>query len=211
VILSCEGSQRGATKPQPALDAMKAYADAGGRVFMSHWHNIWISGDYQDNGMTQKPAVWDTVGTWNGGTNYNQPITDLIDEVSNPKGTAFANWMVNVMGSPTMRGELSVTEARTTSVTLDQAKAERWVYTKAGTNPNVPEGRAQMFQFTTPLEVTPDNRCGKVVFTDMHVSGSPPNLNPYPSHCVGGTTLTPQEKALAFMFFDIASCVGPIL
>ena len=210
VILSCEGQQRGSTKPQPALDAMKGYADAGGRVFASHWHNIWVSGDYTDGGMTQKPAVWDTVGTWNNGTNYNQTITDLIDETGNPKGSAFANWMVNVMGS-TVRGEVPVNEARTTSVTLDTTKAERWVYTKAGTNPNVPEGRAQMFQFTTPLEDVPDNRCGKVVFTDMHVSGSPSSpIMPYPAHCIGGTTLTPQEKALAFMFFDIASCVGGI-
>ncbi len=208
-ILSCEGQQRANTKPQEALNAMKAYADLGGRVFASHWHNIWVSGHFEGSGDGQSPPVWDTLGTWNNGNNFNNPITDVIDEVSNPKGMIFADWMVNVMGS-TVRGELPVEEARTTNVTIDTTRVEQWVFTKGGNEngQNVPANRAQMFQYTTPIEVTPDQRCGKVVFTDMHVSGSPVNLNPYPGHCVGGNDLTPQEKALAFMFFDIASCVG---
>jgi hypothetical protein len=53
------------------------------------------------------------------------------------------------------------------------------------------------------------DRCGKVVFTDMHVSGQPQQVNSYPGSCQD-TNLTPQEKALASMFFDIASCIGPI-
>nr|MBA3503052.1 carboxypeptidase regulatory-like domain-containing protein [Deltaproteobacteria bacterium] len=101
VILSCEGGQRPATKPQTTLDAMKAYADAGGRVFSSHWHNIWIGGNFQDQGNnpTLKPAVWDSIVTqWAAADGTPQdPVS--IDETANPKGTAFANWMVNVMGS----------------------------------------------------------------------------------------------------------------
>ena len=217
VILSCEGGQvQNATpKNQNNLDAMKAYADAGGRVFASHWHNIWIGGNFRDQGInpTLKPAVWSSiVTTWapNDGT-PDDPVS--IDEVSNPKGVAFANWMVNVGGSgpmtmptATTRGQITQQAAgrRMTARVLDTTKAERWVY-------NTANGAPQNFQFTTPNEVTPDNRCGKVVFSDMHVSAdstSPPG-GTFPNSCAS-SGLTPQEKALAFMFFDIASCVGGI-
>ena len=68
------------------------------------------------------------------------------------------------------------------------------------------------FQFTTPLANPPDQRCGKVVFSDMHVSGDSSSATGgtgYPSLC-SNAALTSQEKALAFMFFDIASCVNVI-
>ena len=58
-------------------------------------------------------------------------------------------------------------------------------------------------------EAQPNDRCGKVVFSDMHVSGdssSSPDT-PFPDSC-SNAELTPQEKALAFMFFDIAGCVA---
>lgn len=209
VFLSCEGSQlqsSGNDKPQVALDAMKMYADLGGRVFASHWHNIWIGGNFQDNNPNLAPAVWRDIASWRASDgNPGNPI--LIDEVSNPKGVAFANWMLNVMGS-TVRDEIQLTSGtgRATSTDLDLTKAERWVHTgtQSGMTP-------QMFQFTTPNEVAPDQRCGKVVFSDMHVTGTSNVGTPYPDSCPGGAgnlTLTPQEKALAFMFFDIASCVG---
>jgi hypothetical protein len=73
-------------------------------------------------------------------------------------------------------------------------------------------GRApQNFQFTTPNEAPIESRCGKVVFSDMHVSGDSKSSSgtPFPGQCAS-SELTPQEKALAFMFFDIASCIGPI-
>jgi hypothetical protein len=56
-----------------------------------------------------------------------------------------------------------------------------------------------------------DQACGKVVFSDMHVSGGPIANQSYPNSCAAGgmiTALTPQEKALIFMLFDLASCVG---
>ena len=90
---------------------------------------------------------------------------------------------------------------------VDPTKAEQWVYWTGGQNGMGP----QNFQFTTPNEGDPANRCGKVVFSDMHVSGNSTSSSgtPFPGGC-SAAALTPQEKALAFIFFDIASCVGQI-
>lgn len=124
--------------------------------------------------------------------------------------------MVNVAAS-TVRGELTVNQSRTTgpnTVNLDLTKAEQWVYLDdaASTIPNG-QTRAMNFQFTTPPTVEASQRCGKVVFSDMHVSADSNSREgtPYPQDCAEDE-LTPQEKALAFMFFDLASCVsaGPI-
>jgi hypothetical protein len=98
-----------------------------------------------------------------------------------------------------------VREGRTTVAAVDNAKAERWVYWV-----NNVQQLPQNFQFTTPNEVIKEDRCGKVVFSDMHVASGSTSATPFPSGC-STAAMTPQEKALAFMFFDIASCVGPIL
>ena len=229
VFFSCEGGQDSGTKPQQAMDAVKAYADFGGRVFLSHWHNIWIEGASDPVGSGQKPAVWapttvrgtDGIATWNdSGTAFNTgtngtPPPDTIDEIKNPKGPSFATWMMNVMGS-TVRDNVSFDGGKVTVSSIDDTKAERWVYWASTTGPIAGANEyPQNFQFTTPNEVAADQRCGKVVFSDMHVSSnssSSPgatNNHPYPGGC-STADLTAQEKALAFMFFDISSCVGSI-
>jgi hypothetical protein len=204
MILSCEGAQHPETKPQGAMDALKAYADFGGRVFLSHWHNVWIEGSTQGGG-NQAPAVWPAIATWNNSmTTFSSP-PDTIDEANNPKGQSFATWMVNVMGSP-MRDQIPIMMGKQTATAVDNAKAERWVYWDNG-GTQYP----QNFQFTTPNEQPPDNRCGKVVFSDMHVASGSMSApgTPYPMGC-STAPLTPQEKALAFMFFDISSCVNRV-
>jgi hypothetical protein len=205
VFLSCEGDQVEAQKPLTSMMNMKGYADIGGRVFASHWHNIWLGGDFKNGNGNVAIPEWKAIARWNGNDgNPGNPI--IIDEASNGKGPAFAQWMLNVGGS-TVRDQIELVSGtgRATSTFVDGAKAEKWVNTKADT--------PQMFQFTTPNEVVADQRCGKVVFSDMHVSGTSNVDNNFPDSCPGGAgnlDLTPQEKALAFMFFDIASCVGGI-
>ena len=58
-------------------------------------------------------------------------------------------------------------------------------------------------------------QCGRVVFTDFHVSGVAnigdaglSNGTTFPAEC-SPAPLTAQEKALEFMLFDLASCVPP--
>jgi hypothetical protein len=213
VILSCEGGQHTESKSLADLQAMKAYADFGGRVFMSHWHNVWIGGNFTNSnnatGGNPKLPEWTPIAQWQSVNDPNDPAFDIIDENNNSKGTAFANWM-KVVEPTTTRGEIPIQNgtAKSTCTTVDNTKAERWTYLKGTMRP-------QNFPFTTPVEAAADQRCGKVVFSDMHVSGDGGNPGQsYPDTCGDAGTpaaMTAQEKALAFMLFDLASCVGVIL
>ncbi|MFT3692071.1 MAG: hypothetical protein QM831_02940 [Kofleriaceae bacterium] len=197
VLLSCEGQEDVSNKSTAARANMKTYADLGGRVFASHYHYVWI---------TQGPTPWPSTATF-GTPAITSIDQDTIDEVNNPKGTSFATWMMNVMGS-TVRDQINLKSGsgRYSMTKVDLTKSQQWV-TTADTGAN----RApQVYLFETPNEVAEDQRCGKVVFSDMHVSGDTAG-GAYPDNCgagAGSTTLSAQEKAIAFIFFDIASCVG---
>jgi hypothetical protein len=182
------------------MNAMKQYADMGGRVLMSHSHNVWIEGAI--SGGTQAPAVWPTIATWSNATTTFTSTQDVVDEVNDPTGASLATWMLDTMGSTT-RDSVPVANARNTCSTVDETKAEQWL-----TLPATSASSTQVFQFTTPNEMPFSSRCGKVLFADMHVSSdsaSSPSVG-FPTGCAT-TGLTPQEKLFAFMFFEGSGCV----
>jgi hypothetical protein len=210
VIFSCENAQYPGTKPQSALQAVHDYAGLGGRVFLSHWHNIWVGGDSSD--ANHNLPDWKSIATFDFGVGQppkGSTQATLVDETAS-KGKPFATWLMNV-GASAVRDELPVVDARYTCKSVTAGKAEQWVYVDPAQPLLTGVTGVQDMMFTTPQDRTPENRCGKVVFSDMHVSAgsSSKSGTPYPGGC-STQPLTPQEKALAFIFFDIASCVGTL-
>ena len=196
VFMSCEGDQNVATKPQSARDAMGAYTDLGGRVFMSHWHNYWIQAG---------PPSWQSTTTFNFQPDLGNVTADV--DTSFMRANDMASWLVNV-GASTVLGKIPLTDAQHTVTSVDTAKAERWIWV-----PNATGGPSvQYLAFTTPLAEPEDNRCGKAVMSDIHVSTGDDSAGGlrFPGGCLT-SGLTPQEKVLAFMIFDIAGCVGPAI
>lgn len=190
VLLACEGDQNPGTKPAGALQAVHDYTNIGGRLFASHWHNIWLQ---------QGPADFQSIATWNFVGNPGDPFVTLIDQTF-PKGVALAEWLFNVAASTTL-GTLEVHEARHTLDTIDTTHAQQWIY---GTDP----AAIQYFTFNTPTTAAPEDQCGRVVFSDLHVSSGDTVGDPFPEGCTT-TDLSPQEKALLFMLFDLSSCLQP--
>ena len=200
VMVGCEGGQHAETKPAQALQAMKDYADAGGRIYFPHWENYWILAN---------AASWQNVAAWN--TNLNTPTPDpIVGQVSNvfPQGATMYAWLVGV-GASAVAGTLSIKQPRQTAVGLDTNVARKWIYLDTTSNamPSM-----QYFSFTTPVESSADSQMGRVLFTDMHAASgdSSSTANPFPS---GGcqtqvTSTNPQEKALLYAAFDLQRCVG---
>jgi hypothetical protein len=115
------------------------------------------------------------------------------------------------VGASANPGELVLKEAEHSVDSVDSDLARRWIY---GTDPEgiadttrVPE-MVQYFSFTTPVGAP---ECGRMVFSDLHVSfgGGDDADTPFPDRCNASPDgeLSPQEKALEFMIFDLSSCI----
>ncbi|APR85315.1 Tryptophan synthase alpha chain [Minicystis rosea] len=188
VLLACEGDQYTNTKPAAALQAMSDYASEGGRIFASHWHNVWLE---------KGPDPWPKTAHFNHQPDLADPFTADIDTTF-PKGQAFSDWLVNVGGSNTP-GKIVIHAGQHTVDSVEPTLSRQWIYS---TSPK----SVQYYTFNTPVGVPDDKQCGRVVFSDIHVSSSDKINTPFPSGCTS-TEMSPQEKALLFMLFDLSACI----
>lgn len=204
VMLSCEGDET--TGMNQA--ALHAFASAGGRVFASHFHYAWFSsGPYASENL----ARW-TAGSSDLGNIQASIVTTF------PKGKALYDWLSGVRAL-NANGELSVTEARhNADVSAANKASQAWILADARSRA---PGATEYLSFNTPTDARANDAgvpsyCGRVVYSDLHVgaaSGDYQGLGGLtmrtPRGCVANRPLSPQEKALEFMLFDLSSCVQP--
>ncbi|MES1186741.1 MAG: hypothetical protein ABUL60_23205 [Myxococcales bacterium] len=208
-VLSCEGDAHERQKPMTVRQAMYDYESAGGRVFASHWHNIWFE---------QGPNPLPTTGTWNtrmpnpagNAQNENGDGTPQVATINQtfPKGEALAKWLLNV-GASTMLGNMDVAYPRDNIQAVNPDLAREWITVN---NPNFPDApkAVQYMSFNTPIGAAEDMICGRAVYTDLHVASiddnTTANAQGFPASCEM-RDLSAQEKAVAFMLFDLSACV----
>lgn len=196
LLLSCEGDETKGMNQQAVHD----YASAGGRVFASHFHYAWFN---------TGPYASENLATWTAGSNSMGNIGATI-VTSFPKGMALQEWLSK--NNALVNGELQIQEARhNADVTMSHTVSQPWILANQSARP---PGATQYFSFNTPTDtmVGPDGKdyCGRVVFSDLHVgaASSDQSAMPVPVSCTN-KDLSPQEKALEFMLFDLSACVIP--
>jgi hypothetical protein len=226
LLLSCEGEET-ANLDDPGRQSLVDYSAAGGRVFASHFHYSWFNvGPFANANLAQWTAGAQVLDdgppppTFNGNV-----ITTLANGVAFPEGVALKQWLGTV--NALTNGQLPIWFSRHNADVgpMNWPPSQPWIELDQST----PAPKAtQYFSFDTPIGKTP--ACGRVVYSDLHVSGGPDTNGPgvppdyprmigfrrgakmagiVPSGCAMHP-LTPQEKALEFMIFDLSSCLIPI-
>ncbi len=190
VLFPCQGGEfvRTATEQQNLIN----YANAGGRVFATHFSYVWLYND----------APFSSTAAWqiNQASPPNQ--TGYID-TNFPKGQLLSDWL-QVVGASTTASQIPLNTLRWDANSII-APAQRWMSINDATNGVIP----MHYTFNTPVGATSDKQCGRVLFDDFHVEDTSSSYGTaFPGEC-SNAAMTPQEKLLEFMIFDLGSCVTP--
>lgn len=202
LLLACECSENDTAKPPSAMAAMHDWLGEGGKVFATHFHYTWFK-----NGS----ADFQSVATWLGPSIAAGSGTYQLD-TSFPKGQVLHDWLTS---AGALSGSAIPLSNVASSVSSVNNPTVRWIY-----DPTTSPNDAKYLSFLTPVGgIPPDGGveggeagagppqyCGKAVFTDLHTSGQP--SGDLPAACTG-SSLTPQQKALEFLLFDLSACVAP--
>ncbi|HEX8953521.1 MAG TPA: hypothetical protein VF945_16810, partial [Polyangia bacterium] len=209
LMLPCEGGEY----PQMGTDNIASYVNMGGRLFTTHFSYDWLTyagSPFNVITKTQVGGLWDKnqMDYPNGLTSSTIPAS-LVTNF--PKGMAFAQWLASA-GVTSAPSTLNLVQIRHDIDDVDPMLAQAWA---TDTMPMDNKPGIAHLTFNTPLNppVDPDTGgpqyCGRVVFSDFHVAQSEATPGgTFPGACQSGP-LTDQEKALAFMLFDLSSCVQP--
>jgi len=173
VIPACEGSAidklQSVVPPTGGVNPYRNlinYTNQGGRVFSTHYGYVWLQYPYVKSGY----ADWRNVATWThqtGTTSTQDPLTASL-VTSFPKGSSLSDWLVKVSASTTA-GSLILHEGRQDLTTIGTS-AQSWM-NAVDTNNNS-SSFVPLFTFNTPYGAAASDQCGRVVFTDFHVSAN---------------------------------------
>ena len=215
-LLTCEGHETTGMNQQALFD----YAQAGGRVFASHFHYAWFNtGPFSKYNLAKWTPMSQDIGDINAIVQTTLPNGSAF-----PRGAAMKQWLTNV-GALT-NGELHIVQARhNADVTAANTPSTPWIVADPKTGMRA-AGATEYFSFDTPFGTAAGEQCGRVVYSDLHVgaasmdySSQNPNTRPNPNGTIpansvvpsgcANNALSPQEDALEFMLFDLSGCITP--
>jgi hypothetical protein len=187
-VLACEGTEMLKTAAQQQI--LMNYANAGGRVFATHYNYTWLFNDPPFSSTAQWVVNQQVPPT---------PLTAFVDP-ANPQGANLSTWLKTV-GASTTLGQITLTDARHDFNAVTPL-GKQWLYWNQGAT-KIP----LQYTFETPVGVPSDAQCGRVAYGDFHVDNAAASTGTFPSEC-DNNPMTAQEHMLEFMLFDLASCVS---
>ncbi len=213
VLLGCECGANNQTKPDMA--PLHDWLAGGGRVFAIHSQRTWF-----ENG----PDDFRGVATWTDGASF-RPFQANTDRISTQ---LFHDWLVET-NALDPDGGIPLDPAQvSTSVSTVASTGIPWIVGDTRSldwDGSAPSSDVKAFSFGTPIGALPatpslggptsslgSSYCGWATFSDVHPGGADVlDTTTIPTSCQGGD-MTAEEKALEYLFFNLADCLlAPLL
>ncbi len=189
LMLPCEGGEF--LRPATQLLNLIQFANAGGRVYSSHFAYSW---------MFQNPP-FDKVVNW---AVQQRPLPDGLATVDTTfaEGQTLSAWL-QIVGATTTPGQMFISTVRHNfDGVVPPTQSWLTLNDPADNNP------VMQFVFDTPVGQK-TGQCGRVLYNEYHVedTGAASGLA-YPAECTSTATMTPQEKLLEFSLFELTDDGG---
>jgi hypothetical protein len=198
VMFPCQGEPNGQATPVAATNLLN-YANAGGRVFATHYSYAWLDpGAPYDS---QFPPVVD----WNPGMMYPSPDPGPATiDTGFTDGATLAQWLQNAGASyNNTPGQVLLSTLRR-DFTDVIPPTQPWAAMNS-------DNAIMQITFNTPVGAPAASQCGRVLYNEYHVINIGAVGQTYPNECTTSGKMSPQEEMLEFALFDLSSFVTPVV
>ena len=203
-MFPCQGGQF--VQTSTALGNLVNYANAGGRIFSTHYSYVYLDPNSPMDAQFAPVANWTTAS--------EQQIVSGVGTVSTnfSDGATLAQWLQNagatVAGTP---NQINISTLRT-DVSGTIAPTQSWLTLNSGSYAGQSGNPPMQMTFNAPVGAAAANQCGRVMFNDYHVINvSIPAGTIFPNECPAEATMSAQEEMLEYALFDLSTFVQPVV
>jgi MBG domain/Bacterial Ig-like domain (group 3) len=228
LMLPCQGLSS-ATETNANIDKLIAYTSAGGRVFATHFSDVWLDTTEEYSGAGFSGAATfttstnatagsgSTLGTTGNGYGIGSLNTDFT------AGSTLSTWLYEngysangTLGTANSgtEGEIEISTLRI-NVASAIAPTQTWLMLDQETGSNYTGTPIMQMSFNTPVGAAETAQYGRVMFNDSHVENvsGVSNTTLFPAECptLSGEAQVAQEKVLEYGLFDLTNAVTPVV
>jgi hypothetical protein len=207
VMFPCQGT---ATLPSNTLNSTNTtnllnFANAGGRIFATHFSYDWLDPAAPYNAQFPPVANWTPSAEQSLNTGVGTVDTNFSD------GATMAQWLQNAGSTVTGTGNQIDISTLRTDVSSVIAPSQPWLTLNSGSYNGQTGNPVMQMTFNAPVGAPAANQCGRVVYNDYHVFNASTTGALYPAECPASAAMSPQEQMLEYALFDLSSFVTPVI
>ena len=200
VMFPCQGGPY--SQSSSSLANMVGFANAGGRIFTTHYSLVWLDPDPGYNSPFPPVAKWNPDGNFpmpdHGPATVNTSFAD---------GATMAQWLKNVGATIPGTSDQVLIGAAKEDIDGVIPPTQAWLNLNRASQKNP----VMQMTFNTPVGAAADAQCGRVFFNEYHVIDQLIQPVAFPSACPTGQAMSAQEEMLEYALFDLSTFVQPVV